>query len=72
MITKGQKVRLNELGIRLFSHSKGVPKRKLSEWDGRTGVVATLTRDQHNARIIWDGNRSLADAVPIKFLKEAS
>jgi hypothetical protein len=72
MITKGQKVRLNELGIRFFSHGKGVPKRKHAEWDGRTGVVAILTKDQHNARIIWAGNRGQADALPIRFLEEAT
>jgi hypothetical protein len=72
MIARGQKVRLNELGIRYFVVGKGVPKRKHAEWDGRTGVVAVVTKDKHSARIIWDGNRTQADALPIKFLDEAS
>jgi hypothetical protein len=72
MISRGQKVRLNELGIRFLAFGKGVPKRKHAEWDGRTGVVAVVTKDKHCARIIWDGNRTQADALPIKFLEEAS
>jgi hypothetical protein len=72
MIAKGQKVRLNELGLRFYVSNKGAPKRSHPEWDGRIGIVTTLTKDKTRARIIWDGNRSMADAVPVKFLEDAS
>jgi hypothetical protein len=72
MLVKGQKVRLNELGIRFYVSNGRIRKRRYPEWDGRTGIVATLTKDKTRARIIWDGNRSKADAVPIKFLEDAS
>jgi hypothetical protein len=57
VIAKGQKVRLNELGLRFYVSNKGVPKRGHPKWDGRIGIVAKLTRDKTRARIIWDGNR---------------
>jgi hypothetical protein len=60
------------MNIRFFAHGKGVPKRNHAVWDGRTGFVAILTKDHHNARVIWAGNRSRADALPIKSLEEAS
>jgi hypothetical protein len=72
MIAKGQKVRLNELGLRFYVSKNGAPKRSRREWDGRIGIVAAVTKDRIRARIIWDGNRSMADAVPTKFLEDAS
>jgi hypothetical protein len=72
MIAKGQKVRLNELGLRYYVSNKGTPKRSRREWGGRIGVVAAVTKDKTRARIIWNGNRSMADAMPIKFLEAAS
>jgi hypothetical protein len=72
VIAKGQKVRLNELGLRFYVSNKGVPKRGHPKWDGRIGIVAKLTRDKTRARIIWDGNRTQSDALPIEFLEDAS
>jgi hypothetical protein len=43
VIAKGQKVRLNELGLRFYFSNKGAPKRGHPKWDGRIGTVATLT-----------------------------
>jgi hypothetical protein len=72
MTDKGQKVRLNELGLRFYVSKNGAPKRRSREWGGRLGVVAAVTKDRTRARIIWDGNRSMADVVPTKFLEDVS
>lgn len=68
----GQRVCLNEAGVRFFRPGAGAPRRKAFQWKGRIGVIVNLTRDRREARIHWQGNRvRSADSIPLKFLELA-
>jgi hypothetical protein len=68
MLQKGQKVRLNYRSVQ-FHLNKPSQRRHGPDWVSRIGRIARLTRGKTHALIIWDGNRSLSDAMPLDFLE---
>jgi hypothetical protein len=68
ILQKGQKVRLTERGLK-FHMSVSGPLAPRQNWDRRTGTVKRLTRSKTHAVIAWDGNASLADAMPVTFFQ---
>lgn len=64
MLKAGQKVRLNEFGLRLHR----VPKGQIN-WDKRIGTIRRITRDETRAQIIWEGNKSMCDPLPLSVLE---
>lgn len=70
---RGQKVVLNNAGLQYKYLSGGAPSRKHKQWRGRVGTIAALSRyrDRKYAFVIWDGNKTRDDAIPIDFLEHA-
>jgi hypothetical protein len=70
MLQNGQKVRLTERGLKFQTSVSGrlAPRQK---WDTRTGTVARLVRSKTQAVVVWDGNVSPSDPIPITFLQPA-
>ena len=68
LLQKGKKVRLNYQGIQ-FHLNKLSQRRSDPDWCSRTGRIGRLTRNGTYALIVWNGNRSLSDALPVKFLE---
>ena len=68
VLQKGQKVRLTERGLQFHTSASGqlAPRQK---WDIRKGTVARLIRSKTFAVILWDGNVSLSDPMPVTFLE---
>lgn len=71
MIAKHQRVKLNDRGVSYFYASGGSPARSHPDWSSRTGIVYRITTDRARAHIVWDGNKSPSDGVPVMFLVEA-
>jgi hypothetical protein len=70
MLQKGQMIRLNERGLKFHTSVSGslAPRR---QWDLRKGTIARFTRSKTHAIILWDGNASFSDAMPVTFLEPA-
>jgi hypothetical protein len=70
ILQKGQKVRLTERGLKFHTSVSGqhAPRQN---WDRRIGTVKRVTRSKTYAVIAWDGNASLADALPLTFFEPA-
>ena len=68
VLQKGQKVRLNYRGVK-FHLSKLKQLSCGPKWDSRIGRIGWLSRDGTHAFIVWDGNRSASDALPVMFLE---
>jgi hypothetical protein len=67
---RGQTVRLNERGLKWQKRAGGGPVRRNDVmWQGRVGVVRRMTADGLRARIVWDANSSMSDALPVTFLE---
>jgi hypothetical protein len=66
MIEIGATVRLNEAGLHWV---RPMGRRVRAEWPGRTALVKVLYRDGLRAQVMWAGNKSLSDGVPLKFLE---
>jgi hypothetical protein len=62
----GQVVKLNDDGLRWVRSTRQSPR---TEWAGRTAVIKVLYRDDLRAQVIWKGNKTLSDGVPLKFLE---
>lgn len=72
MITHGTQVTLNERGIQYHMSSGGAPKRSHRyEWRDRLGTVKTVSVCKKYVAIMWHGNKSLSDNIPIIFLQLA-
>jgi hypothetical protein len=68
MLQKGQKVRLNYRGVK-FHLNKLSQRRHEPDWVSRIGRIGRLTRSKTHALIIWEGNTSFSDAMPVDFLE---
>lgn len=68
IMEKGQKVRLNERGLKFHTSVSG-PLAPRQNWGLRTGTIGRLTRSKTYAVIVWDGNASFSDAMPVTFLE---
>ena len=68
-LQKGQKVRLNERGVRVHVAWGGTAERKHPNWKDRVGTIARITASKKNAVIVWDGNKSLSDAIPVTLVE---
>ena len=67
---RGQKVVLNEAGLRYKYSTAGAPARKRPvQWQNRVGIIDVVSLDKQRVQIIWDGNRTKDDAIHIKFLE---
>ena len=65
-----QRVCFNEDGLRWATNHHGTPARgERVEWRGRVGVVAKMSRDRTQARVVWNGCKTRSDYLPMKFLK---
>jgi hypothetical protein len=70
ILQKGQKIRLNERGLKFHTSVSG-PLAPGQNWGLRTGTIARFSRRKTQAVIPWDGNASFADAMPVTFLEPA-
>jgi hypothetical protein len=68
MLKKGQRVHLNARGIR-YATSNRIARPRAIDWKLRRGTVGHITRDRKRATVLWEGNTSLSDALPIIFLE---
>ncbi len=60
---KGQKVKLNERGVRAIMATGGSPIRaRVVDWSTRQGVVSRVTALKQIV-IQWEGNRSPSDSL---------
>ena len=62
---KGQWVRLNQRGIRVYS--KGLRKSAV-DWRKRIGEISRITATKE-ACIIWDGNTAPGESIPTRLLE---
>jgi hypothetical protein len=68
-LTQGQRVRLNERGLRVYSKGAAPGRLPLVNWEDRIGTVWKLTCTRKEARVTWQGNRGPSDAIPISLLE---
>ena len=68
ILQKDQKIRLNERGLKFHTSVSG-PLAPRQNWNLRTGTIAPFTRGKTQVVILWDGNASFADAMPVTFLE---
>jgi hypothetical protein len=69
-LENGQKVRLTERGLKFHTSVSGQVARH-QNWGVRRGTVKRLIRSRTYAVVIWDGNKSFSDAMPVAFLEPA-
>lgn len=70
MFEKGKTVRLNERGLKWQTMTAGKPVRHHKViWEGRTGIVTRITNCGEKAGVIWEGNFTNSDPLPLKFLE---
>lgn len=67
MLKKGQKVRLTERGLKF--HISGQLASPRQNWALRTGTLKRLTRCKTRAVVVWDGNATFSDAMPLTFFE---
>jgi hypothetical protein len=63
-VVKGQKVRLSALGLRFHKASANY-----IDWIRRTGTIGRMSVDGKRAQVLWDGNRTLSDPLPVSFFE---
>jgi hypothetical protein len=66
MLIKGQRVRLGAPGLRFHK-----PSANYIDWITRTGIIGRMSADGKRAQVLWDGNRTLSDPLPVSFLEAA-
>jgi len=65
-------IKLNERGVRAYMASGGTRlRRRRAIWQGRTGQIASYSRDRSHAYVIWNGRRS-PDAVSVDLIEPCS
>lgn len=53
---KGQRVRLNKRGVKVFSKANAPGRRSFLDWEKRIGTVVRMIGARTEVIIIWDGN----------------
>ena len=53
---KGQRVRLNQRGVRVFSKANAPGRRAFVDWGERIGTVVRMVGNRTEVMIIWDGH----------------
>lgn len=67
---KGQKVRLNQRGVRVFSKANAPGRKAFLDWGKRIGTVVRMVGNRTEVLIIWDGNsRHSLSALSIGLLE---
>lgn len=67
---KGQKVRLNQRGVRVFSKANAPGRKAFLDWGKRIGTVVRMVGNRTEVLIIWDGNsRHSLSALSIALLE---
>jgi hypothetical protein len=66
MLAVGAVVKFNEDGLR-WARPRYRPAR--ATWPDRIGIIKVIHRDGLRVRVLWGGNKSLSDGVPLKFLE---
>jgi hypothetical protein len=66
IIERGQKVRLTERGLKFHTSGQLAPRH---DWGLRTGTIKRLTRCKTRAVVVWDGNATFSDAMPLTFFE---
>lgn len=67
---KGQKVRLNNQGIKAHIRTGGstrITRRVL--WSGRVGIIDRLKTNGLEAYVVWAGNKYPADSLAVEALE---
>ena len=64
-------IKLNERGVRAYMASGGARYSRRADWQGRTGRIASYSRDRSHANVIWNGRRS-PDAVLVDLIEPCS
>jgi hypothetical protein len=63
-IKKGSRIRLNADGLKWQTYAQ----RNIKDWSKAVGIVNRIYRDRLRLTVIWDGNKSASDPIPVKFL----
>ena len=67
---RGQRVRLNQRGVMVFSKANAPGRRAFVDWEKRIGTVVRMIGNRTEVMIIWDGNSSHSlSALPISLLE---
>ena len=54
----GQRVRLNQRGVRVFSKANAPGRKAFVDWKKRIGTVVRMIGNKTEVMIIWDGHSS--------------
>ena len=64
-------IKLNERGVRAYMASGGARYSRRADWQGRTGRIASYSRDGSHANVIWNGRRS-PDRILVDLIEPCS
>ena len=53
---KGERVRLNQRGVRVFSKANAPGRRAFLDWGKKIGTVVRMVGNRTEVIIIWDGH----------------
>ena len=63
MLEIGQRVRLSERGLRVHKSTQKL------DWSKRLGTLARFSPQGTRALVIWDGNKTASDPLPLEMLQ---
>lgn len=66
-LVRGQRVKLTEAGVRYLQRTS-TQRQSLINWKDRNGMLSTVSLDRANCNVLWDGNKSPSERMPIKFI----
>ena len=65
-IKRGSRVRFNADGIKWQTYAQ----RNVKDWSKAIGTVNRIYKDRSRLTVIWDGNKSASDPIPVRFICE--
>lgn len=70
---KGQRVKLNQRGVKVYSRACAPGRKSFLDWSERTGTVVRMIGTRKDVMITWDGNSChTLSALPISLLEKAA